>query len=269
MNRTPAVAGRFYTSDPKTLRSEIEPWVSPIDPTKKVSAVGVLCPHAGYLYSGVIAGNTLAQINIPRQILVIGPNHTGEGAWAAINDSGQWTTPLGNIPIASKMARRLMEIDGHLEVDSQAHAREHSLEVQLPLLQVLRPDIEIVPLCLSHFSLAQCRRLGQSIARLIQELEEAPLILASSDMNHYESQEATMQKDQLALEPLLQLDPEGLYQVVHEEGISMCGIIPTTCMLFAAQALGAKTGHLVQHATSGDVTGDYTAVVGYAGVIIR
>jgi MEMO1 family protein len=269
MIREPAVAGMFYTANPQKLRGEVYGFLHQEENLHPVKAIGVVSPHAGYMYSGHVAGAVLSRVKIPKKLIVLCPNHTGFGVFAAMNSSGFWKTPLGDAKIDEGLARRLMELDEELEEDGFAHEREHALEVQLPFLQVIRSDFEFVPLCLSHFSYRQCETLGSAMAQLIQESKEEILMLASSDMNHYESQQRTLLKDQRAIDCILALDPKALYQRVHEEQISMCGIIPTTCMLIAANQLGAKEATLVKHATSGDVTGDFSGVVGYAGIIIR
>jgi len=268
MIREPVVAGRFYSGDPLQLHEDVEGFLKTAESTPKVAALGVVSPHAGYMYSGSVAGAALGQVKIPQKIIVLCPNHTGLGAWGAINTEGYWKTPLGNAQIASELARRLQGLYPDLQEDSLAHAQEHALEVQLPFLQELRPDFEFVPLCLSHFSYGECDRLGLALAQLIQEGNEEILMLASSDLNHYESQERTLQKDQRAIDCILEMDPEKLYRVVQEEAITMCGIIPVTCMLIAARQMGAQKATLVKHTTSGDVTGDYAGVVGYAGIIV-
>lgn len=268
MIRNPAVAGQFYSGNSLTLAQDVKMLLQHDADETPVRACGVICPHAGYVYSGALAAATLAQVEIPPRVVLLGPNHTGLGAWGAIEAEGKWRTPLGDVCIDTPLARKLIELDGQLEPDSEAHRREHSLEVQLPFLQVLRPDVAIVPICLSHFSLAQCEKLGNALAQLVRELENPPLLLASSDMNHYESQEITLSKDRLAMAAIERLDPEGLYRVVHEENISMCGVIPSTCLLFAARSLSVDHARLVGHATSGDVNGDYSAVVGYAGFVL-
>ncbi len=267
MLREPAVAGTFYPANPSRLRQEVENYLRPS--AAKVEAIGVVSPHAGYMYSGHVAGAVLSRIEIPDKLIVLCPNHTGAGAYAAINQYGSWNTPLGEAPIDAHLARRLVELVPWLEEDSAAHRREHALEVQLPFLQVAHPGFSFVPLCLSHFRLGECQSLGEGLAQLIQESQEKILIVASSDMNHYESQERTLLKDQRAIDAVLSLDPELLYRTVHEEHISMCGIIPATCMLAAAKKLGATRAELVKHATSGDVTGDYSGVVGYAGIVVQ
>jgi len=268
MIREPAVAGRFYTDDPSSLRREVRGFLHAGAAPSQEKVIGLVSPHAGYVYSGQVAGDVFARVEIPRKNLVLGPNHTGLGAYAAINRSGTWNTPLGSAKIDSVLAQSLMDLCPLLQEDSAAHQREHSLEVQLPFLQVLREDFEFVPLCLSHFRYADCESLGTAMAQLIAASGEDILMIASSDMNHYESQERTLLKDQRAIDCILELNPQKLYQRVHEEAISMCGIIPTTCMLVAALELGAKRAELVKHATSGDVSGDYAGVVGYAGIIV-
>lgn len=269
MIREPVVAGMFYPKTPDKLRSEVREFLHEAGSVSPLPAIGVVSPHAGYVYSGTVAGAVLGRVEIPAKVIVLCPNHTGLGAWAALNTEGFWRTPLGQVPIAGELAGRLQELDPELEEDSVAHAREHALEVQLPFLQELRPDLKIVPLCLSHFSFGECLQLGDALARLIRESSEKILMVASSDMNHYESQERTLAKDQRAIDCILELNPEKLYRTVQEEGITMCGIIPTTCMLIAANQLGAKEAKLIKHATSGDVTGDFSGVVGYAGILIK
>ncbi len=269
MLREPAVAGTFYTANPEKLRHEVEEFLHGEKKILSEPAIGVVSPHAGYMYSGHVAGSVFSRVKIPKKLIILCPNHSGLGAFASINVMGGWRTPLGEVPIDSKMAKRLIELDPELENDSFAHLKEHALEVQLPFLQVLRKEIEFVPLCLSHFAYEQCERLGTAMAALVKESDEKILMIASSDMNHYESQQRTLQKDQRAIDCILALDPKALYQRVHEEQISMCGIIPTTCMLIAAKLLGATKAELVKHATSGDITGDFSGVVGYAGIILK
>lgn len=234
-----------------------------------IEALGIVSPHAGYMYSGHVAGAVFSRVKIPDHVVVLCPNHTGLGAWAAINTEGAWRTPLGNLEIDSTLARRLTQLNPVLEEDREAHAREHALEVQLPFLQVLNPSSRFVPLCLGHFSFPECERMGEALVRLVDESKEEILLVASSDLNHYEDQDRTLKKDQRAIDAILALDPERLYRTVEQEHISMCGIIPTTCMLIAAKELGAKEATLIKHATSGDISGDYSGVVGYAGIIVR
>ena len=267
MIREPAVAGRFYSGNPQQLRKDVEGFLEGRAVARP--ALGLVSPHAGYMYSGHVAGAVFSQVQIPDHVIVLCPNHTGIGAWAAINKEGAWLTPLGEFKIDSSLAQKLSQLNDEIEEDNEAHAREHALEVQLPFLQVLNPQCRFVPLCLGHFSFGECEKMGAALARLIQDSEDKILILASSDLNHYETQESTLKKDQRAIDAILALDPKRLYRTVEDENITMCGIIPTTCMLLAANQLGAKEAELIKHATSGDVTGDFAGVVGYAGIVIR
>lgn len=266
MIREPAVAGQFYPRHAEALQQQVEEALG--EAQEQVPALGVVSPHAGYVYSGAVAGAVLSRVHIPKQVIILGPNHTGYGEYAAVYASGAWSTPLGQVPIATDLAKQLVSYFPDLSSDTEAHRREHSLEVQVPFLQRLRSDVEILPLCLSHLSLKLCEELGAALARLCQDQAEPPLLLASSDMNHYESQEVTLAKDGMAIAAIQDLDPESLYRVVHEENISMCGIIPVTTLLFAVRALGASQAKLIAHTTSGDVNHDYSAVVGYAGFVI-
>lgn len=265
--RRPAVAGQFYPADPEKLKKEIERCLSlKLTPGKK--AVGVVLPHAGYIYSGRVAGEVLGQIEIPKKIVILSPNHTGYGLPCSMMTRGKWETPLGKALIDEELADHFLKNCPLLQEDEEAHRLEHSLEVQIPFLQYLRNDFRFVPLTLSHLPFEACRQTGIALAKTIRETGESVLMIASSDMNHYENQETTLKKDQLAIDQILALDPEGLYETVRKNGVSMCGIIPATVMLVASCELGAKKAELVRHATSGDVTGDYGSVVGYAGLIV-
>lgn len=265
--RPPAVAGSFYEGDPQRLREQVERCIGG-QPRAAEQFIGVVSPHAGLMYSGRIAGVLYQQLNIPKRLIILCPNHTGVGTTASINSSGSWRTPLGLVPIDEALAAELRAESSLLQEDVRAHAREHSLEVQLPFLQHVAPDFMFVPICLALGSLRQCEELGGSIARVVQRVGEPVGIIASSDFNHYEDQRVTMEKDQRAIEAILELDPSELWSRVRAENISMCGYIPATVMLYAARALGATRARLLMHATSGDVNGDYDAVVGYASIIV-
>lgn len=265
--RKPAVAGQFYPSDPKELKAAIA------QHTRftfiKVNAKGVMVPHAGYMYSGDVAGQVYSHIEIPNHLIILSPNHTGLGVPFSIMSHGAWLTPLGNAIIDEKISDNLIKAFPSLTHDTEAHRREHSLEVQLPFIQHLKGNFTFVPITLGHVSLEDCEAMGKAMARVIQKEKESILIIASSDMNHYEEHKLTLKKDQWAIDQITALDPRALYQTVHERKISMCGIIPTTVMLAACNHLGASKVSLIDHRTSGDVTGDSTAVVGYAGMIIQ
>ena len=264
--RQPAVAGAFYSSEPAKLARDVLRFLGPGDSSGP--ALGAVVPHAGYLYSGPVAGTVYAHLAIPRSAVVLCPNHTGRGAPAALDPSEAWRTPLGDVPLARRLADRLLALAPSLEEDGEAHRREHSLEVQLPFLQTRRPDVEIVPVCLGAASLPLCREVGEALGEILREEEEPPLILASSDMNHYESRQVGRAKDDLALSRIERVDPEGLFDIVLDRAISMCGFLPATALLFAARALGRSEARVVARRDSGDETGDDSSVVGYAGVVI-
>ncbi|MEP6768044.1 MAG: AmmeMemoRadiSam system protein B [Acidobacteriota bacterium] len=266
MIRPAAVAGMFYADGPEELRRHVETLLP--ETGEASAAFGAIVPHAGYVYSGPVAGEVYARLRIPSVVVLLCPNHTGRGAPAALDPSEAWRTPLGDVPVDRALAARLAELAPSLTFDSAAHAREHSLEVQLPFLQVRRPDVAIVAVCLGAPDLALCREIGEAFARLREEQTEPPLLLASSDMNHYESRAVGSRKDARALARVEALDPEGLFATVLTESISMCGFLPATALLFAARAAGATSARVVARRDSGDETGDTGSVVGYAGVIV-
>ena len=265
--RKPAVAGSFYPGSRDSLNSELEKLMSKEVDKKK--AIGVISPHAGYIYSGSVAGELLSSVLIPKKIILLGPNHTGLGSRASIMLEGAWDLPNGTVEIDSKLAEKILQNSQILKVDVMAHLREHSLEVQIPFLLHERDDLEIVPVTLMGLGPNDCKSLGHAIAEAIKSSGEEVLILASSDMTHYESQESANRKDKKAIEKVIELDPHGLMDVVAENNITMCGVIPSAIMLFAATELGAKKASLVRYATSGNVSGDYEQVVGYAGMVVR
>jgi len=258
------VAGRFYDEDPEMLERHVQALL-PVGAARS-SAIGAIVPHAGYIYSGPVAGAVYARLLLPRPVVILCPNHTGRGAPAALDPSAAWRTPLGDVPLARRLADRLLELAASVEEDSEAHRREHSLEVQLPFLQALAGGFTFVPLCLATHDYALCEEIGSAIADVVRGQDIG--ILASSDLNHYEDQQTTLRKDQLAIDEVVGLDPRSLWQTVDEHDVSMCGFIPTTVMLVAAKKLGATRARLLKHATSGDINGDYGHVVGYASVLI-
>ena len=267
MLREPAVAGRFYPSNAAALRQEIQSYLTP--GAERVSAIGCIVPHAGFMYSGQVAGAVFSRLEIPQRCIVLCPNHTGRGHPLAIMKQGQWKTPLGTLPIESDLAEMLMKSFPALAEDSAAHQFEHAIEVELPFLQVLRPDVEFVPIALGTGQLMILLGLGEAIASVLQVETIPALIIASSDMNHYENDATTRVKDHKAIDKILALDAAALHKTVIDESISMCGFGPAVAMLAAAKALGAKNAELIQYATSGDVSGDRETVVGYAGIMVR
>jgi len=266
MLREPAVAGQFYPGHKTELERMLKSLMPDVEPQQ--TALALMSPHAGYIYSGRIAGQTFAGLTIPRDVLILGPNHHGYGQDAAVETRGGWLTPLGTIPIAEELAAAVLRHCPVARADSLAHRFEHSLEVQVPFLQADSADHRIVPLCIGHLPLVQLLELGSGLAEAITAHPEPVLIVASSDMTHYESGAEAKRKDDLALERVLALDPRGLYEVVRANRISMCGMMPTVVMLQAALGLGASRAELICYGNSGDVTGDQSEVVGYAGVRI-
>jgi AmmeMemoRadiSam system protein B len=269
--RHPAVAGRFYPGDPESLRQEATSYLSQSSFTQEtpVRAIGCIAPHAGYMYSGHVAGAVFSSVEVPQTCIVMCPNHTGMGQALSMMSQGRWETPLGDVPIDADLAADLKRRFPALEEDSAAHRAEHGAEVELPFLQLRQPELRFVPIALGTGRFAVLEQLGNAIADAIADRNEPVLIVASSDMNHYESDTLTRIKDQRALEKILTLDARGLHEVVTQQEISMCGYGPAVAMLTAASKLGAKSAQLVKYATSGDVSGDRDMVVGYAGVVIR
>ncbi len=268
--RHPAVAGRFYPRNPEELRAEALDYLSQTAEADQEPerAIGCIVPHAGYMYSGHVAGAVFGRIEIPRRCILMCPNHTGMGHALAIQSEGAWETPLGDVPIDVELAEALKQRFPLLQDDSAAHRAEHAAEVQLPFLQLRQPELHFVPIALGTRDVDLLEQLGQAIAGVIAALGENVLIVASSDMNHYESDTVTRMKDHRALERILTLDARGLYDVVTQQDISMCGFGPAVVMLTAARQLRAKSAELVKYATSGDISGDRNMVVGYAGVVI-
>ncbi len=267
--RHPAVAGRFYPRDEKSLRDEVRTYLSQIPRQKPLPALGCIVPHAGYMYSGHVAGAVFAGLEIPERCLVMCPNHTGVGRALAIVSEGAWETPLGSVPIDSEFAAGLKQRCPLLHEDATAHRSEHAAEVELPFLQTLQPELKFVPIALGTGQFEPLEQLGCAIAEVIAAQNNSVLIVASSDMNHYESDAVTRVKDHSAIEPILRLDARALYDVVTGQHITMCGFGPAVAMLTATKQLGATSAELVKYATSGDASGDRDMVVGYAGIVVH
>ncbi|MFO7760634.1 MAG: AmmeMemoRadiSam system protein B [Desulfobia sp.] len=263
--RAPAVDDRFYPGDPTTLSRTLEELIP--HRTVKKKALAVISPHAGYIFSGKIAGETFSRVEIPKNVIVLGPNHHGRGAKVAMMTEGYYQMPLGNIPINSELAS-LINTSGLIEEDNTAHQLEHSLEVQLPFIQYLRNDFSLLPFVISHLPYFSCVEIGTELARAIKEYGKSVLMVASTDMTHFESRQSAMAKDKQAIQCIENLDPEALYNTVINQGITMCGIIPTTITMVAALTLGARQAELVGYSDSADITGDTSQVVGYAGFIV-
>ncbi len=264
--RPPAVAGRFYPDNPRQLSADIRSYAEATE--TKLDALGCVVPHAGYMFSGHVAGAVYSRLQLNRRYIILCPNHTGMGKPLAIMTRGAWETPLGNVEIDRDLADKLKQCFPQLMEDVAAHSAEHALEVQLPFLQVLVGDFTFVPITVGTGQFDILEALGEAIARVIGDEDAWPLIVSSSDMNHYETDEITRVKDRKAIDKIIALDPRGLFDVVHTAEISMCGYAPTVAMLTAVKRLGAREAHLVKYATSGDISGDRDLVVGYAGIAI-
>jgi len=267
MIRNSVVAGQFYPASPDQLRSMIEGLF--VEHTVKEDAIGLVSPHAGYIYSGPVAGALISKVKLKDTFIIIGPNHTGAGKPLSIMTEGTWKTPLGEVEIDSELGKQILATSSHLEEDHIAHQFEHSIEVQLPFLQYFKKDIKLVPIVLAHSTGAAYKEIGRELARAIEDSNKEVVIIASSDMTHYEPQESAERKDNRAIEAILGLDEDELLKRVDELHISMCGYAPTVSLISAAKELGANEAELVRYQTSGDTTGDYAAVVGYAGIMIR
>src|SRR5579862_1581093 len=269
MVRPPAVAGRFYPQEREALEQQVRSLCSAPGSAGRRRGIACMVPHAGYRYSGAVAGAVYGLLEMPTRFLLLGPRHFPRGAAQAIVSQGSWQTPLGRAQIDTELAAELKRRCAALTEDGVAHQTEHALEVQLPFLQCLAPEFRFVPIALGTTDFAQLESLGRAIAESIMRQSDPVLIVASSDMNHYEAERITRAKDARALDRLLALDAAGLHDTVRREGITMCGYGPAVTMLVAARLLGATRAELVRYATSGDVTGDPDEVVGYAGVIVE
>jgi AmmeMemoRadiSam system protein B len=267
LKRKPAVGGYFYPGREDALRKMVEGMVE--TEIEKEKAICVVSPHAGFEYSGIVAGAVFSSVRLPDKFVILGPSHRPIQSRVAIMKEGVWETPMGNVQIDSSLAELIMSHSQLITEDEVAHVHEHSLEVQLPFIQYVRTDAEIVPVCLSyHISFEELEDLGKSIARGIKDYNKDVLIVASTDMSHYVDQSIAKEKDFLAIDKILELDAKGLHDIVERENISMCGFQPTTSAIVASKELGAEKASLIKYQTSGDRTGNFSEVVGYAGIRI-
>lgn len=270
--RLPAVAGQFYSASAETLWADV---VGYADPTavRQDATVGI-SPHAGLRYSGHVAGAVYSRLLLPETVILIGPNHSGVGPPVSVFPEGSWLIPGGELSIDHSLARQILRRVRDAVADESAHRFEHCLEVQLPFLVQVRPDIQIVPIVLGTTDYTLCREIGLTLAEIIRDRltqdgpGHAPLVIATTDMTHYEPDHIAREKDLMAIQAIQMVDPESLHATVTAHGISMCGVGPTVTALHTARALDAKTASLVRYATSGEVSRDLDHVVGYAGFII-
>ncbi|HOW85503.1 MAG TPA: AmmeMemoRadiSam system protein B [Candidatus Aminicenantes bacterium] len=267
MTRKPCVAGQFYPGTRNELLQTVAALAGPAGAA--VRAVAVVSPHAGYVYSGPVAGAVFASVNVPASVVMLGPAHHEIGPLFAVQARGAWQTPLGESAIDEDLAGRILGGCPLVEEDEAAHRREHSLEVQLPFIQYFQPEAAIVPICVSSLAgYDQLATLGRALAAAVCDAGRETLLLASTDMSHYVSQRTAERKDMLAIRRVLDLDAAGLFETVVAEGISMCGFQPTAAVVAAALGLGATGAELIRYQTSGEASGDYEQVVGYAGIRI-
>jgi AmmeMemoRadiSam system protein B len=267
MIRHPYAAGYFYPGSAAELKTTIARLVDKKAP--KEEAIGLLVPHAGYQYSGAVAGATISRIVIKDTFIIIGPSHSGLGKPFSVWTEGAWQTPLGKVEIDGALAEKIVAISQFFEADVDAHLEEHAVEVQLPFLQYFKPDVRIVPVILYDAPVAAYQQMGKDIARAIKELKKDAVIMASGDMTHHESAAAAKEKDLSAVEAMLALDIDELTRRYKTRRISMCAYPSVVCTIAAAKELGCSGAELVKYQSSGDATGDYDDVVAYAGVIFK
>jgi AmmeMemoRadiSam system protein B len=264
--RTPAVSGRFYPENPDELHDMVERFLAPPAPEVR-PAVALMAPHAGFVYSGMVAGDTYRRVEVPARVVLMGPNHTGLGPPLSLWDAEDWAMPWGHVAVDPDLCASLKRHCAPLVSDRQAHRREHCLEVQLPFLWARRPGVRIAAIVVGTSALEDLRELGRGLAAAVSRSPDPILIVISSDMTHYETADAAARKDRRALEAMERLDAENLHRRVREERISMCGFAPAVAGLVAARDLGARSGKVARYSHSGDVTGDLDSVVGYAGMV--
>ncbi|MCL5674490.1 MAG: AmmeMemoRadiSam system protein B [Candidatus Omnitrophica bacterium] len=266
--RNPVVSGYFYPGEKHALTKMLKSYVGISGEKEHVKAV--ICPHAGYVYSGKVAGSVYGKIEMPDSVIILGPNHHGFGEPFAIMKEGVWRTPLGDVEINKTLAEKILEKSGYLQDDALAHSQEHSLEVQVPFIQYVKNNVRIVPIVLSgSIDSIAWPEIGNAISEGIKDYQEKTLIVASSDFTHYENQKTAEENDRYAIEAILALDEELFIERVSERNISICGYGPIITAMFASKNLGAKKAEIIDYKTSGNVTGDYDQVVGYAGIIIQ
>ncbi|MBL7073197.1 MAG: AmmeMemoRadiSam system protein B [Candidatus Omnitrophica bacterium] len=265
MVREAVVGGQFYSADKEGLLAELKGLVPP--KAEKIDALGIMVPHAGYMYSGRVAGAVYGRIKPKSTYVIFGPNHTGRGARFA-SSGDLWQTPLGELLPDTELLENILARTNLITEDAAAHSVEHSIEVQLPFIQRTASSAKIVPIAAGHGNIEELSEIAEAVSSAVKETSRDAVLVASSDMTHYENREAVVQKDKKAIQKVLELDAEGLVEVVEKNNISMCGCIPTAIMLMAAGKLGAKKGRLIEYTDSGEVTGDISQVVGYAGMVV-
>lgn len=266
ITREPAVAGQFYPGTKLSLEKMLSSLIDKKE--KKMKAFGAVSPHAGYIYSGIVAGKVFSRLMPKELFIIIGPNHTGVGETFSVFREGLWKTPLGSVEVDKEFADYILDNSKLFKSDEAAHTYEHSIEVQLPFLQYVMSNFKILPLCIASLDIDELKGAAKDLTQAIKELKRDVTIIASSDMTHYEPQKIARTKDMQAISAILNMNEDELFEKVNNMNISMCGVAPTIITLNATKAIGAKEAELADYKTSGDTTGDYSSVVGYGGVII-
>lgn len=267
MYRPPIASGSFYPGNKEELESALKALME--NRPERQKALGAISPHAGYVYSGRVMGSVFSKVEVPDTVVIFAPNHTGRGVPFSVWPEGTWHTPLGDTFIDEALVNEILNSCELIEKDKAAHNNEHSAEVILPFLQYSNPQVKIVVIVIRSGNFEDLRFIGKSIGYVLKNLRPGALVVASSDMTHYESQQSADKKDKSAIAEIVALREEGLYRVVRELDISMCGVSPVISMLVCSKERDAAKAELIKYETSGDTTGDYKQVVGYAGVIIE
>jgi hypothetical protein len=267
MDRQPIVAGQFYPGVASALKDQVQGYMTSEEKSGRKTILAMV-PHAGYPYSGPVAGKVVAEADLADTVIMFGPNHSGRGRALAVWPEGSWKTPLGKTRVDSRLADALIEADNRLVRDYEAHLYEHSLEVVVPFLAVRNPEVSIVPVSVGERRPEVLLSVAGNIAAALEDWPEPVSIVVSSDMSHYVAHKEAEKRDSMALEAIRKLDPEGLFDVVRRQGITMCGVLPMTLGLATAVKLGAQRAEVAAYSTSGEASGDYDRVVGYAGVLV-
>jgi len=267
MIRKSVVAGQFYPDDPKELKKIIL-GMMPEKSALKTIARGIILPHAGYVYSGKVAVTTVNKVFLKKNIILLGNNHSGQGEDFALWSNGEWETPLGNVPVNSEIAAEILKNGTTILADTLAHKFEHSIEVELPILQQADGDISIIPIACQPSIPAKYEAAANQICAAIKNRTDV-MFVASTDMTHYEPDARVRKKDSLAIERILALDPEGLLNVIKKEHITMCGAAPVAVFLYCMKLLGGRKAQVALYQTSAEASNDYESVVGYAGIIVQ
>ncbi len=267
MDRLPIASGSFYPGNKEQLEDALKTLMD--DSLEKQKAMGVISPHAGYIYSGPVMGSVFSRIEVPDTVVILAPNHTGGGTPYSIWPDGSWRTPIGDSHIDEELVNEMLDSCELIEKDKAAHMNEHSAEVILPFLQYKNPQVKIVVIVIRSRNFEDLKIIGKSIGYVLNKTKPGALVVASSDMTHYESQKSAKAKDQNAIKEIVALREKGLHEVVRNLDISMCGVSPVISMMVCSKERNATKAELISYSTSGDVTGDHDNVVGYAGVIVE